>query len=297
MEDEETKLITNRMGRQYHIYAKDTFYEQRFANAGPYQMRNLIFLREMCPDAHTIIDVGMNIANNRMEYSTWAKRVIGFEPYKQTFEMANKNIEHNKNRKVKGRYIYEDGKDVVNDPTRPDGWWKVDGKFASLDMTGEIKTYNVALGEKNVKTKMIHHPNNAGHNCVNVEGKEPKKDRVDIEMKTLDSFEFENVSAIKIDVEGYEKFIVIGAKETIIKWRPIVQVEVVKENYKKFGYMPQDLMDYFFKTFKDYVFCDYQKNVMGTEWDKRKGVMDYFFVPKEKLKKKQKDLSDFKLGV
>lgn len=290
---EEIKLITNRMGRQYYIYANDKLYEQRFAREnGPYQVRNLIMIRTLCPNAHTIIDIGMNIANNTIEYSTWAKKVIGFEPYTETFNLAKKNIFHNKKRKLQGRYYNSTKKKYEHDINHNDGWWKEDKLYASLNMTGIIEIHNIALGEKNTKTKMIHHINNAGHNHIDIQGKKIKNKRVNITMKTLDSYNFNNISAIKLDVEGYEKFIIQGGKSTIIKNRPVVQVEIVKENYKRFGYTPQDLLDYFFLNFKNYIFCDFKKNNIGKIWIKTKGVMDYFFVPKEIIKNKQKKLSD-----
>lgn len=46
-----------------------------------------------------------------------------------------------------------------------------------------------------------------------------------IEIKTLDSFKFENVTFIKIDVEGFELEVLKGAQETINKYKPDVLVE------------------------------------------------------------------------
>jgi FkbM family methyltransferase len=46
-----------------------------------------------------------------------------------------------------------------------------------------------------------------------------------IEIKTLDSYNFENVTFIKIDVEGYELEVLKGAKNTIEKCRPDILVE------------------------------------------------------------------------
>jgi FkbM family methyltransferase len=46
-----------------------------------------------------------------------------------------------------------------------------------------------------------------------------------IKVKTLDSFEFKNVDFIKIDVEGYETFIIQGAIDTIKKYKPVILYE------------------------------------------------------------------------
>lgn len=44
-------------------------------------------------------------------------------------------------------------------------------------------------------------------------------------VKTVDSFGFEGVGLIKIDVEGYEPEVLIGAKETIARCKPVVVFE------------------------------------------------------------------------
>ena len=46
-----------------------------------------------------------------------------------------------------------------------------------------------------------------------------------IELKKLDDYEFTNIDFIKIDVEGFENQAVLGAKETLIRNKPIVIVE------------------------------------------------------------------------
>lgn len=46
-----------------------------------------------------------------------------------------------------------------------------------------------------------------------------------VEVRTLDSFAFDNVSLIKIDVEGFEEEVLRGATETIRRWRPIIYLE------------------------------------------------------------------------
>ena len=46
-----------------------------------------------------------------------------------------------------------------------------------------------------------------------------------VEVRTLDSFEFSDVSMIKIDVEGHEEAVVAGAAETIRRCRPSLIIE------------------------------------------------------------------------
>jgi len=47
-----------------------------------------------------------------------------------------------------------------------------------------------------------------------------------VELRTIDSFGFRNVSLIKIDVEGYEKYVIEGARKTIQKYHPVLIVEI-----------------------------------------------------------------------
>ena len=46
------------------------------------------------------------------------------------------------------------------------------------------------------------------------------------ELRTIDSFGFQNVSFMKIDVEGFELEVLKGAVETIEKWHPAIVIEI-----------------------------------------------------------------------
>lgn len=47
----------------------------------------------------------------------------------------------------------------------------------------------------------------------------------DVDMRTIDEFEFDGVAYLKIDCEGYEHHVIAGARETLIRCRPCVIVE------------------------------------------------------------------------
>lgn len=285
--DPTKELIHNRLGRLYWVTKGDALYVQRFAREnGPYQGRNLKFLRTVVPNARTIVDVGMNVANNTIEYATWAETVHGFEPFPDTYRMAVENIKLNQHVELKGRYW--DAKNVRThlDPNRDDGWYKrSDGTFASLTMTANIVTHNEGLGEFPGSFQMEHHPNNAGHNCILTED---RKDKTHYELQTvtvntLDSHNFENVDIIKVDVEGYEFPVLKGGEQTIRRCRPVVQLEMVEAQAKRFGYTLQDIADFFINHIGGYGIYTFKGNRLPNTWTKVKGIMDYFFVPDERV--------------
>jgi FkbM family methyltransferase len=48
-----------------------------------------------------------------------------------------------------------------------------------------------------------------------------------VELRTLDSFHFDRVDLVKIDVEGYEDFVLGGATETMSKHKPLLLLEIM----------------------------------------------------------------------
>ncbi len=53
---------------------------------------------------------------------------------------------------------------------------------------------------------------------------------VRVAQRTLDSYGFNNVGFIKIDVEGFESAVLTGARETILRERPIMQIELEEQH-------------------------------------------------------------------
>ena len=84
-----------------------------------------------------------------------------------------------------------------------------------------IELLPVALGNENRFVSMNVELENTG--ATHVSGKINNSNKV--ELKKLDDYEYSNVDFIKIDVEGYENQVVLGAKETLIRNKPIIIVE------------------------------------------------------------------------
>jgi FkbM family methyltransferase len=49
---------------------------------------------------------------------------------------------------------------------------------------------------------------------------------IKVPVRTLDEYNFQDVSFIKIDVEGHEQQVIAGAKHTILRNKPILQIEI-----------------------------------------------------------------------
>jgi hypothetical protein len=57
----------------------------------------------------------------------------------------------------------------------------------------------------------------------------------EVEVRTLDEFSFNNVRFIKIDVEGSERDVLAGARETIRRDRPALLLELLSGTYQDPG--------------------------------------------------------------
>ena len=82
-------------------------------------------------------------------------------------------------------------------------------------MVSLLETYNHALGEDNT----VDYTSNA---AGRIKGNGPRE----VIIKKLDSFNYNNIGFIKIDVEGYEPRVLQGAKETVERCNPVICCEI-----------------------------------------------------------------------
>ena len=121
-----------------------------------------------------------------------------------------------------------------------------------LNNMKNVKTFNNAIGNKrgtvdfsiirsDGQSKIIE--NEFKNDPVVQQGKIIRVPVLSIDQLDIQEPEF---SLLKIDVEGYEKFVILGANK-IIKKINCIYFEVIAKNYKKYGYTPKEIFDLLIK--------------------------------------------------
>jgi FkbM family methyltransferase len=164
------------------------------------------------------VDAGSNYGWHSIKSSLFCKMVYSFEPQKYIHDLQKLSITEN---------------NISN-----------------------IKLFNCGLGDVNEYKEMrpIKYDSasiNMGDLSVGAGGEK-------IEIKTIDSLEISKVDFIKIDVQGYEKYVLIGSKNTIKNSKPIIIIEMENHQLKRFGYDVTELFE-ILRSFGYYIyFLDYR---------------------------------------
>lgn len=142
------------------------------------------------------IDAGAHIGIATVHFSHYFDEVIAFEPCKENFNCLARNCEELEN----------------------------------------VKLMMMGLGSKNGKAVLQTVDDNTGAGFIqDVEERQYRPEdsidgkKKDVRITTIDSLEVD-CSLIKIDVQGYEKNVLDGARQTISKWKPIIIVEMEDSN-------------------------------------------------------------------
>ena len=214
--------IHSKDGHTYWVEEGDTLYAQRL-KAGQYQRTNWEFAQTLVDTWTRCIDIGTNNACNAIHYAKRFGQVECFEPTPLAQQLWTNTIRDN----------------AVENCT----------------------LYPVGLGERQFQTTIVQHDKNGGHNhLLNADrprwtGKKwternarpRKRTCVPVQVETLDSYNFQDVGFIKIDVEGYELFVLEGAEQTIMKYKPVIQTELHQGLFKRQGITIQHVADWFYE--------------------------------------------------
>jgi protein O-GlcNAc transferase len=143
-----------------------------------------------------ILDIGANIGNHSLFFAKFLNcdMVHSFEPFPANVSLLKANMQ----------------------------------KFAS-----KSKVYEIALSNKEGTMPLYNSQkaNNGGFSLHNYANGLSFVVEQSINVITLDSLNLDNISMIKIDVENHENEVLEGAKQTILRNKPIVFIENLFHGY------------------------------------------------------------------
>lgn len=100
-----------------------------------------------------------------------------------------------------------------------------------------VTPHQVALSDKAGMAELIVPLHSSGYSNQTASLNPRKRGEgagiVAVPARTLDSYGFTNVGFIKIDVEGFEEAVLAGAKDTIARERPVLQIELEEQHTGK----------------------------------------------------------------
>jgi FkbM family methyltransferase len=136
------------------------------------------------------LDIGANVGIFSRDFASRFERVIAFEPIPSTRECL-----------------------ALNAPSRV----RIE-PFAIADKPDLLNMYST---KSSGASFLCDHPH-----VVRPHGLRLKPGRVlEVEVRTIDSFDFDAVDLMKLDIQGAEYAALVGARETILRHRPVIMVE------------------------------------------------------------------------
>ena len=187
---------------------------------GYYSQSIIQYFNSYIEQGMTVIDVGANIGEVTLAAANRVKstgKVIAFEPVTHIHATLSKNISKNRLH------------------------WVEPVKLGLSEKSGNAVIYASSNGD-------INELENIGLGTLYpMEGRRVPIE--EIQLASLDSYltdnPIERLDLIKIDIEGAELPCLLGAKETIQKFKPHIILETQKETYVAAGYSPEDLVEFF----------------------------------------------------
>jgi len=126
--------------------------------------------------------------------------------------------------------------------------------FNKLKVYEKIESYNIALSNKKGIAKLVIPLDNPEHGSIAEERKKIWKKfstSYDVMTEMLDSFSFEDVDFIKVDVEQGELEVLQGSIQTIKKYKPMIMFENKRNENKNVIIFLQELGYQYVKTKSD----------------------------------------------
>jgi hypothetical protein len=78
-----------------------------------------------------------------------------------------------------------------------------------------------------------------------------------VKTTTLDSLELDRLNLVKIDAQGYEFYVLLGATQVLTELKPVIIIELVASQLAKFNITPKVIVDYMRSMGYHWFYLDY----------------------------------------
>ena len=186
-----TRTLSTILGHRITVFAND-YIGKKIARTGLYEREPLEFLLQLMQniDDAVVLDVGANIGNHALAFSTRAGQVHAFEPLPEAWSLLEQNIRQNS---------------IGNIKAHP---------FALSDETGASTLYRNRSG-------------NVGGSSFDEQGGTVEAITVHKKIgdQVVEELGLHRIDLVKIDVEGHELYVLNGLVRTLEKFHPCIVME------------------------------------------------------------------------
>lgn len=237
----------------------DKFVGQRIALQKYEEYESMLIQRKVNKNS-VAVDVGANIGYYTLLLAKVCKKVYAFEPDKTCFEILLKNIKENKLENVV----------AVN-----------------MAVSDKVEAVGFIHNEENFGDHKIQTPQSSGQLPLTGEPNTISTDSLDNILKNE-----KQIDLIKIDTQGWEPKVIMGAKKIIKKYKPILFLEYSPQSYQENNLDGKGMINFLKQIYKniwsiDYWFYCYKK---GIKVDSKTGYADLMMGIKHNIFEQYRDL-------
>lgn len=174
----------------------------------PYQQKQRDYALSFVEKQQNAIDIGSNIGTWSLPLCNVFNTVYAFEPHPENRECFFKNLESVNNYTL---YPYA---------------------LSDIESIMPLYVHNEACGNISLDYNGIM----TGPTNINERPKNTDVNKIDVEVKRLDSFDLSNIDFIKIDVQGHEFKVLKGAEQLLSHQSPVLCLELPQRNDEEKAY-------------------------------------------------------------
>ena len=117
----------------------------------------------------------------------------------------------------------------------------------SINNIKNVSAHNICLSNTEADVELFYDEEFTGKSSIKNISESSNYKKVKTRSLTLDKFcvdkKIDNIDFIKCDVEGAEKLVIEGAMQSILKFKPVIFLELLRKWSKCFGYHPNELVN------------------------------------------------------